>query len=837
MRFMLDFLIRHQTDVMLALSSICAMTTFFVFLSGSLNRSRKLALMVVETGGMILLVFEMFSYIFRGDMSNLGYYMVRIGNFMTFAMMPVLIAGFTNYLYDLLKNDVGIKIVPKRLKVIYILVVISEILIIGNIFGRYYYVIDENNIYHRSWAFMVCYIIPLVILVILLTLICQYYKQINKDIRISLLLFTIAPFVGSLIQFFIYGLSITDIFIVATCVMLYVFVLLDLNHAKEAKERAVAANDAKSAFLSNMSHEIRTPINAVLGMNEMILRECEDEDILTYASSIKVAGTTLLGIINDILDFSKIEAGKMEIIPVEYDLSFLINDLVNMIRTKADDKGLALKLDIDKDIPHLLFGDEVRIKQVITNILTNAVKYTEKGSVTFKVTFDNTVTDNDIIRLLVSVKDTGIGIKEEDMSKLFSQFDRIEEKRNRNIEGTGLGMSITERLLKMMDSSLEVDSVYGEGSDFHFVIKQKVVKWEPIGDYESTYRASVSARVKYKEKFTAPEALVLVVDDNTTNLEVFKNLLKRTKVQIDTASSGEDSLKLTKAKKYDIVFLDHMMPDKDGIQTLHEMREAQDDLNRNTYAVCLTANAISDAREKYLSAGFDDYLTKPIEADRLEEMLIRYIPKDKVVLAKGGNEPCEEEKALPEWLAQCEGIDAAQGIVNCGGTDEFLSVLSGFYSFIGDGAGEIENYYNNDDLKNYTIKVHALKSSARTIGATELSKKARLLENAGDENDVEYIKENTAELLRLYRSYQSILSPVSEKSSDRPDIPDDMLSDAYRGLSEFAEIQDYELARMVVDSLKDYRLPEADEERFMRINSKLSQMDWVAIKEILKEAE
>ena len=980
---MLDYLMRHQTDIMLALSSICAMTTFFVFLTDSLEKGRKAALMIMEIGGTILLTFEMFSYIYRGDVSVLGYWMVRIGNFMTFAMMPVLMGGFTYYLSDLLKNDVGIKVLSKRLKSIYVLVVISEILIVGNIFGKYYYMFDDQNTYHRSWAFMVCYVIPLIVLVILLTVICQYYQKINKDIRISLLLFTIAPFVGSLIQFFIYGLSITDIFIVGTCVMLYVFVLIDLNHAKEAKERteqknreqmeiistianiynsmyeldldkntyreiragyvsadeivenkqtdlqqivntvihktvdascidedliestnlstidsrmrdadiwtrevmspdkkwrrgriivskrdddgkiarilwvsedidkerkererlidvserAVAANEAKSAFLSNMSHEIRTPINAVLGMNEMILRECEDEDILTYASSIKTAGSSLLGLVNDILDFSKIEAGKMEIIPVEYELSSVINDLVNMIRTKADDKGLALKLDIDKDIPNNLFGDEVRIKQVITNILTNAVKYTEKGSVTFAVSFEKKESDNETIGLKVSVKDTGIGIKEEDMGKLFSKFDRIEEKRNRNIEGTGLGMSITKRLLEMMNSSLEVESVYGEGSDFYFVVKQKVVKWDPIGDYETSYRASLSARVKYKEKFTAPEADVLVVDDTATNLEVFKNLLKRTKVRIDTASSGEECLKLSGAKKYDIVFLDHMMPDKDGIETLHEMRDQVDNPNRSTSAVCLTANAISGAREKYISEGFDDYLTKPIDADKLEEMLIRFLPEEKVVLSESIGESQEEEMQLPDWLLKCEGIDADQGVKNCGGAEEYLSVLEGFHSAISDKADEIETFFKDDDIKNYTIKVHALKSSARIIGAMELSEKARLLEDAGNENNIDYIKENTPELLSLYRSYENKLSAVSEKSEDLPDVPSDMLTDAYGGLSEFAQMQDYELARMVVDSLKEYRLPETDEERFKRIDSKLARMDWDGISEILKEVE
>jgi signal transduction histidine kinase len=316
------------------------------------------------------------------------------------------------------------------------------------------------------------------------------------------------------------------------------------NELIDASERAIAASEAKSSFLSNMSHEIRTPINAVLGMNEMILRESDDKNIVAYSESIRTAGSTLLGLVNDILDFSKIEAGKMEIIPVDYDLSSVINDLVNMIQTRADDKGLQLILKISKEVPKLLHGDEVRIKQVVTNILTNAVKYTEKGSVTFSIDYEKIPGDTDNVLLDISVMDTGIGIKREDMKKLFSEFDRIEEERNRKVEGTGLGMSITKRLLEMMDSTLEVESVYELGSKFSFKLKQKVVKWEELGDYETAYKASLGTRKKYREKFRAPEANVLVVDDTAMNLTVFKSLLKQTAVKIDTAASGDEGLAL-----------------------------------------------------------------------------------------------------------------------------------------------------------------------------------------------------------------------------------------------------------------------------------------------------
>ena len=394
------------------------------------------------------------------------------------------------------------------------------------------------------------------------------------------------------------------------------------DELREAKAAAENASHAKSVFLSNMSHEIRTPINAVLGMNEMILRESEEPNVLEYSENIRTAGTTLLGLINDILDFSKIEAGKMDIIPVDYDLSSLINDLVTMIQAKTDSKGLLLKLDFDENIPKMLYGDEVRIKQVVTNILTNAVKYTEKGSVTFHIGYEKIADNPDSVFLNFSVADTGIGIKPEDMTKLFSEFERIDEKRNRNIERTGLGMNITQRLIEMMGTSLNVErlnveSVYGKGSTFSFRLQQKVIKWEPLNDYEAAHRASLVSMKKYHEKFTAPDANVLVIDDTPMNLTVFKGLLKRTLVKIDTVDSGIEALSLAKEKKYDVIFLDHMMPNMDGIETLQRLRAEKEGANIKTTAICLTANAISGARGEYLAAGFDDYLTGTL-AEKLE---------------------------------------------------------------------------------------------------------------------------------------------------------------------------------------------------------------------------
>ncbi|SFP97095.1 Signal transduction histidine kinase [Lachnospiraceae bacterium XBB1006] len=636
------------------------------------------------------------------------------------------------------------------------------------------------------------------------------------------------------------------IFAAIIVVGMQVIIMIRLNKRAQAvselhekTKQAIAASEAKSAFLSNMSHEIRTPINAILGMNEMVLRESKEQNVLEYSESIHTAGNTLLGIVNDILDFSKIEAGKMEIIPVEYDLSSVINDLVNMIQVKADSKGLALKLDFDAGIPKLLYGDEIRIKQVVTNLLTNAVKYTNEGEVSFGIRYREVENETDAVWLDFTVKDTGIGIKQEDMEKLFSEFERIEEKRNRTIEGTGLGMNITKRLLEMMGTTLDVKSRYGEGTTFSFALKQKVVKWEALGDYESAYREAVSGRrTEYKERFTAKDAIILAVDDTEMNLTVFVNLLKNTQVQIDTAESGKEAIALTREKKYDAIFLDHMMPEMDGIETLACLRADEENKNRETAVICLTANAISGAREKYLAAGFDDYLTKPLVADKLEEMLVTYLPKQMIQMTDCCEEPAEEETSdFPQWLWTCEGIDLTSGIKNCGDLQTYLSVLETFYETIEELAKEIEDYLEADDIRNYTVKVHALKSSARIIGAMELSEKAKRLEEAGNEEDRDFITDNTEALLTLYRAYKNRLAPISPTSASEnlPDIEQDMLEDMYHSLVDLIETEDYELIEMVFDTVEQYRMPEEDQDRVSRMQARLKRLDWEGLKEILQE--
>jgi signal transduction histidine kinase/CheY-like chemotaxis protein len=539
---------------------------------------------------------------------------------------------------------------------------------------------------------------------------------------------------------------------------------------QEQIELADSANKAKSDFLANMSHEIRTPINAILGMNEMILHEAEEPEILDYSSNIQSAGKTLLSLVNTILDFSKIEDGKMEIIPVNYNTASIINNLAISIMERAKAKGLDFIVDVDENLPSVLYGDDIRITQVIMNLLTNAVKYTEKGSIAF--TFREQSRDADGIDLFVSVKDTGIGIREEDLDKLFESFERIEEKRNRNIEGTGLGMTIVNRLLPMMGSRLEVKSEYGKGSEFSFLLHQRIVDDRPIGNYAERLHKS-STIPGNRRRLHIKDADILVVDDNEMNLKVAKSLMRLNGIVPDLAGSGPDAIEMISKKHYHIVFLDHMMPKMDGIETLQKLKE-QNILPSDTTVIALTANAIVGSKETYLKAGFDDYLSKPIDVNKLEELLIKYLPaghykvEDVETAPSSGNEgpaiaisPDSDADAPIEFAPEGDvdrlkflsenGFDTDAAISYCAGDEAFYyEVLRTFADEWKDKSDAIREDFEKKDIADYQILVHALKSTAKTIGADELSDAALAQENAAKEGDIPAIESGVAALLKLY---------------------------------------------------------------------------------------
>lgn len=547
-----------------------------------------------------------------------------------------------------------------------------------------------------------------------------------------------------------------------------------LKIVEDKCDEARAATKSKSDFLSNMSHEIRTPLNSVLGMNELILREAEDESIINYACNVDTSGKLLLSLINDILDFSKIESGKMEIVPVSYQITSVVNDTVIMLNHRFEEKGLELKINADKNIPGCLFGDEIRIRQILTNLMTNAVKYTDSGTVTLKAGFEKLPEDS--IMLILSVKDTGRGIREEDREKLFSGFTRVDQVKNRNIEGTGLGLSITSRLVSMMNGTIEVESVYGEGSEFIVKLPQKVISAEPSGDF-GTRTEHAPDHKKYRESFTAPDARVLVTDDNRSNLLVAEGLLKPTKIQVDCASSGFECLNRLRTNKYDALLLDHMMPEMDGVETLRRIRE--EGLAPGMPVVALTANAVSGARDMYVDYGFEDYLAKPISGNSLEKLLLKLLPpelvhitnenapeetaSDKAVPAKSASEaaakPAEAEDKKSSVL-----IDKSVAMTYCGDSDElFMIILQTYCEEFEDRIKKLRDFYEQKDIDNYRIVAHSLKSTSLNIGAVALSEEARSHEFAARDKNWEPIAADIDRLLENYRAVNEEALKLSEE--------------------------------------------------------------------------
>ncbi len=602
---------------------------------------------------------------------------------------------------------------------------------------------------------------------------------------------------------------------------------VELETAKNAVEKAEKARDI---FLANMSHELRTPINTILGLNELILRESQEEAVKEYARDIRQAGNILLALVSDILDFSKLEAEKLELTEGIYDVSSLLNDLINSISVQQRRKKLDLVLEIAPDIPYKLFGDEIHIRQIIGNLLSNAVRYTEKGRVTLHVSWKELPKDS--VEMYVIVKDTGVGIKEEDIPKLFNAFQRMDSATRSKDDRTGLGLAITQRLIEMMGGKLEVQSIYGLGSAFSFRIVQKIVDRSPLGDFEKQYKDSLRSIEDYHEKFIAPMGRILIVDDNAMNLAVAQGLLKGTRLQIDVASSGEECLELIKRKTYHLICMDHMMPVMDGVQTLHAIRELEGNPSRDIPVIALTANAVAGARELYLQEGFQDYLTKPIDADKFENMLIEYLPSNVVYLTNSRNISNEYEQTQEEGDGEFDiresqlylmGFNLRNGLRYMGGDKALYGkVLRDFHSILQEKETALKDFLQKGDMPGYTIIVHSLKGNARNVGADDLADEAFELEKMAKAGQLEDVTVRSPILFGMMNTMRNSLrvyletEDAGEKAgSQEPEESAGYITEEewVRALQELAaRLDDFdgESAAAKLRELKRYERPETD---------------------------
>ncbi len=697
----------------------------------------------------------------------------------------------------------------------------------------------------------------------------------------------------------------------------------------------------KSDFLANMSHEIRTPMNAVIGMAEMALREDLPPNAKKYITQIKASGNILLTIINDILDFSKIESGKMAINLAEYNPMSIVNEVTNILVTRIGSKDLELIIDVDPQIPRQLMGDNIRIKQIIINLANNAVKFTRKGKVTVNIGFERTA--EKMINLKVSVEDTGIGIKKEDMGKLFQSFQQLDNKRNRNIEGNGLGLAISKQLVALMNGTMNVESEYGKGSKFSFELPQILLDETPsipihtdtpisaaglvknkyiksslkkdlerfkvhyialdtedelasiekekpayifidhslfstevkkfvtehpdinailITDYQTTaeynipnlqivnkplYSINIGSILNREDltdeyenfandnfDFIAPDADILIVDDNYINLTVAEGLMEPLQMHIDTALSGKEALEKIDIKHYDLIFMDHMMPELDGVETTHIIRRMHEDYN-DVPIIALTANVMEEMRGMFLCEGMNDLVAKPIELGTLNAKLRMWLPKDKIKEVA----PVEKKEASDDAPIIIHGLNTELALKYLGSKKLFWEVLGDFYKVIRKKISLIRTHYENQDWKNYTIEVHALKSASKQIGALELSKKAADLEQAGNEGNIELIQKETDSLLEDYDHYYDILKPYcdtdSTENKDKESVTDDIISSIFADFREALDNLDMDGMEETIKTMGSYSYDEKHTELFEQLKNAVDELDVDTCEDILNK--
>lgn len=650
------------------------------------------------------------------------------------------------------------------------------VLLAINIFTGWIFSFDETGYVHGP-LYLLIHVIPIAAIIITSIMMIVNFRKFSRAQRISVSVYILVLISGPVVQLIFPNVLFT-LFTVSIGLMMLMFAMEtpDLkvlkrtmkelrdtrDEAEEAMAAAQSASQVKTEFLSTVSHEIRTPINAVLGFNEMVLRESRDEEITRYSENIRSAGKTLLAMISDMMDFTEMETGSFRIEETNYSAASMLSDIAAFAGYHANKKDIELRLDFSPDIPRTLHGDSVRITRILNDLTSNAVKYTERGWVEIQVGWEP---DGDSGWLCVKVKDTGTGMRGEDVARISSSFLRMDKKRSQNIQGIGLGLTIVTRLLSMMDSFLEVESIYGKGTCMSFRLRQGVSDPSPVGDAAALTRPGELSRSK--PGFTAPQARILIADDNEMNLDLYRRSLRETRVTIDAAVNGVEALELIGRNRYDLILLDHMMPVMDGMETLRTIQKQE--LCPGVPIIVVTANAVSGERNMYLNAGFDDYLAKPVSSRQLWDTVMKYLPAEYVRMGDG--EPASgfavaPKKGVMEQLG--EFLDVSSALQYCCDSEELYLDIVGTY-LEEDRYGLISEYFAAKDLENYRIQVHALKSGSRTIGANALYEEALRLEEAAKSGDTGYITENTRRVLEQYRMLagriRGILAGGSEAGS------------------------------------------------------------------------
>lgn len=612
--------------------------------------------------------------------------------------------------------------------------------------------------------------------------------------------------------------------------------IIEQNHLmKRLVLQTEDANRAKTNFVSNMSHEIRTPMNSIVGITEILLRSRHSPKEQEYLLNIQSSGRVLLTIINDVLDCSKMEAGKMQLFDEPYDTCSLFHDLRISMENRIGHSGLELIYDIDQDIPCKLKGDMGRIRQVIINLVNNAIKYTEKGSVRFSVHVRQKNTDK--VMLYYEVADTGIGIRKEDQKILFDAFQRVEMDRNRYVEGTGLGLTISQNLVNMMGGVIEVESEYGKGSRFFFTIEQTIIDPTPVSAVNYNGQKDNVTEKEAECLFIAPEAHILLVDDNELNLVVAKELLKPLRMQIDTAENGLQAVKMVRGSQYDLVLMDHMMPVMDGIEAAKAIRALPEDKYQKLPIIALTANAMVDARKEFLNAGMNGFVAKPIDFARICNQLKLWLPKDLV-----RDVPKEEaKKLLADDLSDREiqpedpqmGFSFEEGVKHCGSKAALMKTIRIFYRTIDSKANKIEQCLKEGLISDYVIEVHALKSSALLIGAVPLSEAAKELEDYGKQGKTEVLEEKTPDVLTMYRDLKNILRPYAEKEEDaKKEFSDGEWITALQQIHQCIEQFDLDGVDQIMEQLEEYQVPECIRESMDQLRVYVADVSMEEIMEL-----